>query len=113
MQTLLNEQPASSKTLVLPFSVQLTHWHELFVSFKEQTVYHFEAFGGDLPRRSDTRTAFDEVFATHGWRWVSIRLKLQTDGSSCGVWICMCTRDLNARVSPRRDYVLPWGDAWA
>ena len=58
----------------------------LFGSARDKVVYHFEGFGGDL-RSSPINLAFDDSLDHLGWRLVSVRLHLQSDSSSCGIWI--------------------------
>ena len=74
-------------SIIAPFSVAQLHWHELFISCRERTTYHYEGFGGELPRRSPIPAAFDHSLGAQGWRLVSVRAHHQSDGSSCGVWL--------------------------
>ena len=84
---LANAHPPPCASVVLPYSVQQLHWHELFFSFLERVVYHFEGLGDELLRDSPVRLAFDTSLGAQGWQLVSICDKYQSDGSSCGVWL--------------------------
>ena len=87
MRRLVAALPRPRTSVVLPFSVQQLHWHVIFSSPLERMLYHFEAFGDALPRRSPIALAFQESLGRQGWTLVSMRLHYQDDGSSCGVWI--------------------------
>jgi len=79
--------PGCAATVVMPYSVNQLHWHELFVSFSEAVIYHFEAFGEPLERRGTVLATFRENFEPKGWQLISLRQKYQADSSSCGVWL--------------------------
>ena len=80
-------RPLSSASVVLPYSVQQLHWHELFFSFLEQRVYHFEGLGAELPVISPIKLAFDTSLGAQGWQLVSLPGEYQSDGSSRGMWL--------------------------
>ena len=90
---LAKARPLSSASIVLPYSVQQLHWHELFYSFLEQRVYHFEALGAELVEGEleggveGIKLAFDASLGAQGWQLVSLTGEYQSDGSSCGVWL--------------------------
>ena len=86
MRRLVAGQLEEGSSIVLPFSRNQLHWHVLFGSASDKVVYHFEGFGGDL-RSSPVNLAFDDSLGRLGWRLVSVRLHLQSDSSSCGIWI--------------------------
>ena len=50
-------------------------------------LHHFEGFGEPLERRGSIPSAFQAKLAPLGWSLIDLRLKLQTDGNSCGVWL--------------------------
>ena len=86
MRRLVAGRLEDGSSIVLPFSRNQLHWHVLFGSARDKVVYHFEGFGGDL-RSSPINLAFDDSLDHLGWRLVSVRLHLQSDSSSCGIWI--------------------------
>ena len=95
--------PLSSASVVLPYSVQQLHWHELFFSFLERCVYHFEGLGAELPAVSPIRIAFDASLGSQGWQLVSLCDEYQSDGSSCGVWL-QAARDAWLRYVASTDH---------
>ena len=64
------------------------HWRTLKIVAGERKCYYFEPYGSKLRANSGILKAFNEGLGVlnDGWRFESIQLKLQTDGSSCGVW---------------------------
>ena len=81
---------SSEASIILPFSIQRLHWHELFISFKEKRVYHFEGFGEALSSNAPLlATTIAERFLSGGtgWQLVSSSDVYQTDGHNCGVWL--------------------------
>ena len=77
--------PHKKYSVILPFAVQRLHWHELFMPFTEKVLYHFEAFGGPVEPR--VAAAFASTLLPRGWELINIRIRVQNDGSSCGVWV--------------------------
>ena len=103
IKRLAEASPQSSASVVLPYSVQQLHWHELFFSFLERCVYHFEGLGAELPAVSPIRIAFDASLGSQGWQLVSLCDEYQSDGSSCGVWL-QAARDAWLRYVASTDH---------
>lgn len=61
------------------------HWHNLALVGPERVMYYWEPTGSKLGDRDAISTAF-ECAAPGGWDIVSIPLRLQADGHSCGDW---------------------------
>lgn len=61
------------------------HWHVLLVSLEEKCIYYFEAVGGSFS--FGNRQALLELLGRHHYELKPLRLLLQTDFVSCGVWI--------------------------
>ena len=61
------------------------HWHNLALVGPERVMYYWEPTGSKLGGRDAISTAF-ECAAPGGWDIVSIPLRLQADGHSCGDW---------------------------
>jgi hypothetical protein len=76
---------------------------ELFFSFLERCVYHFEGLGAELPAVSPIRIAFDASLGSQGWQLVSLCDEYQSDGSSCGVWL-QAARDAWLRYVASTDH---------
>lgn len=61
------------------------HWHNIVLIGPERRAYYWEPNGSSMASRHEIRVAFDAA-APAGWTLVSIQLKLQADGHSCGDW---------------------------
>ena len=93
VQAALNHTISPPLAGVVQNYVADAHWRKLIVSFEESRVYYFEPFGGRLSERRNAELlrSFElNLKATDdAWELESIDIKLQSDGSSCGVWIVL------------------------
>ena len=61
-------------------------WHNLVLIGLEKLAIYWEPFGSALPSRGSIANAFESARKADGWRLVSVRLEVQTDGYQCGPW---------------------------
>jgi hypothetical protein len=99
---LASAQPLARASVVIPYSVNLMHWHQLFVCFPERTIYHFEGFGNPLSSRDVMPTAMRETFGDE-WTFVPLRGLFQVDGCACGIWL-QVARDVWVRYMDSDQY---------
>ena len=50
-----------------------------------QVLYYWESFGAELTN-GPIKEDFNRVLLPHQWKLISIRVRVQTDGYSCGPW---------------------------
>jgi hypothetical protein len=87
---MLAHEPRSMESIVMPYSFNQEHWHELFVCFPERIVYHFEGLGKTITSR-DTIPAAVKTKLGNDWTTLSVRGHFQVDAYACGVWLCVVT----------------------
>ena len=55
-------------------------------------MYYFEPYGGWLSGKNPVLDQFKDRLLPQGWKVVNLRLELQTDDVSCGLWAVILTR---------------------
>lgn len=66
------------------------HWHNLALIGPQKLAVHWEPMGSDIHARASpvaaVRRAFESAPKADGWRLVSMRMDVQSDGYQCGPW---------------------------
>ena len=66
------------------------HWHNLALIGPQKLAVHWEPMGSDIHARASpvaaVRRAFESAPKADGWRLVSVRMDVQSDGYQCGPW---------------------------
>jgi hypothetical protein len=69
-------------------AVSEAHWRKLIISFQDKVVWYVEPFGSRLRAGHAIIKSFDETLGAiaDDWCFLSIEVRMQSDGCSCGIW---------------------------
>ena len=62
-----------------------SHWHALIFAIMSKVLFYFEPYGGALQSPSPIQRQFSRYLEPEGWTLTSLRVRLQSDGHSCGI----------------------------
>ena len=78
----------SVKTSIFQIFGAHSHWHALILAFKSKVLFYYEPYGTTLQSpQSPIMRQFKRHLEPHGWTLTSLRVRLQSDGHSCGIWV--------------------------